>query len=142
MAVHPITRGRPGERTPGTGTLTGAEITRGLTDGDGRCPAAAYHRWGKLVRSTVRRSLGGARETEGVTPRVFLADWRGGHGRRPERGAPAGRLVGSSSRRNTDVRPARTPGRRNRNSPDVGQSTAGPAPDQSRTDRPTWRTTP
>ncbi|MEU1529365.1 hypothetical protein [Streptomyces fagopyri] len=70
MAAHPITAGRPGERTSGTGTLTGAEITRGLAGGDERCPAAAYHRWGGPARTTARRSLGDARETLGVSRQV------------------------------------------------------------------------
>ncbi|MEU1499268.1 sigma-70 family RNA polymerase sigma factor [Streptomyces sp. NPDC005732] len=108
MAAEPLAAGRPSAWEDGSGPLTDAEIARGLAAGDERCLTAAYHRWGKLVHTMARRSLGDSREAEDVTQQVFLAAWQGAPGYRPERGALAGWLVGISRRKIADALSART----------------------------------
>lgn len=83
-------------------------IARGLTDGDERCLAAAYQRWGRLVHTLAARALGDTREAEDVTQQVFVAAWRGRANFRPERGTLPAWLTGITRRRIADTLTART----------------------------------
>lgn len=89
-------------------SLTDEELATGFVDGDEECLAVAYHRWGRLVYTLARRSLGDAAEAEDVTQLVFLAAWRGRAGFSPERGAIAAWLVGITRRKIADALTART----------------------------------
>ncbi|MFI9803548.1 sigma-70 family RNA polymerase sigma factor [Streptomyces sp. NPDC052301] len=89
-------------------TVGDEELARGLAAGDDACLTAAYQRWSGLVHTLARRSLGDAGEAEDVTQQVFLGAWRGHAGYRPERGAPAGWIVGIARHRIADALSART----------------------------------
>lgn len=105
MTADPMPEQRAlGPREP----LTDADMAHGLVDGDEACLTAAYRRWGKLVHTLARRSLGDAREAEDVTQQVFLAAWQGRQGYRPERGPFVGWLVGITRRKIADALAART----------------------------------
>ncbi|MBE1602505.1 MULTISPECIES: sigma-70 family RNA polymerase sigma factor [Streptomyces] len=84
------------------------ELAAGFVAGDEECLTAAYHRWGALVYTLARRSLGDAREAEDVRQSVFLAAWRGRAGYAPERGALGAWLVGITRRKIADALTART----------------------------------
>ncbi|MFF7333913.1 sigma-70 family RNA polymerase sigma factor [Streptomyces sp. NPDC008150] len=98
----PLAAGRDGAR------LTDEELAAGFVRGDEDCLAAAYHRWGALVFTLARRSLGDPREAEDVVQVVFLAAWRGRGGFSPDRGAMTAWLVGITRRKIADALSART----------------------------------
>ncbi|MCM2391941.1 RNA polymerase sigma factor [Streptomyces albipurpureus] len=83
-------------------------LAAGLLNGDERCFAAIYRRWGPLVHTLASRTLGDAREAEDVTQQVFLAAWRGRGGFRPERGPLGAWLVGITRRKTVDALAARS----------------------------------
>ncbi|MFF1631136.1 RNA polymerase sigma factor [Streptomyces sp. NPDC058272] len=89
-------------------TPSDAQTVRRLQNSDEAGLSAAYDRWGPLVHTLARRSLGDAREAEDVTQQVFLAAWRGRRGYRPERGPFPGWLVGITRRKIADALSART----------------------------------
>ncbi|WP_371667289.1 sigma-70 family RNA polymerase sigma factor [Streptomyces sp. NBC_00289] len=93
---------------PAEESLADEELAAGFVAGDDACLAAAYHRWGALVYTLARRSLGDAREAEDVTQLVFLAAWRGRGGFVPERGTLSAWLVGITRRKIADALSART----------------------------------
>lgn len=84
------------------------ELASGFVAGDEACLTAAYRRWGPLVYTLARRSLGDAKEAEDVRQSVFLAAWRGRAGYAPERGALGAWLVGITRRKIADALTART----------------------------------
>lgn len=84
------------------------DLARGFVRGDEDCLAAAYDRWGTLVHTLARRSLGDAREAEDVTQQVFLAAWRGRHRFRSEFGTLGGWLVGITRHVTADALSARS----------------------------------
>ncbi|MFJ3498421.1 sigma-70 family RNA polymerase sigma factor [Streptomyces sp. NPDC086091] len=98
--------GRPW--TPVEESLTDAELATGFAAGSEACLAAAYHRWGRLVHTLARRTLGDPREAEDVTQAVFLAAWQGRGNFAPERGPLAAWLVGITRRKIADALSART----------------------------------
>ncbi|MDW8810908.1 sigma-70 family RNA polymerase sigma factor [Streptomyces scabiei] len=93
---------------PAEDFLEQEELAAGFVAGDEGCLTAAYHRWGALVYTLARRSLGDAREAEDVRQSVFLAAWRGRAGYAPERGALGAWLVGITRRKIADALTART----------------------------------
>ncbi|WP_329416428.1 sigma-70 family RNA polymerase sigma factor [Streptomyces sp. NBC_00704] len=93
---------------PAEDCLADEELAAGFAAGDEAFLAAAYHRWGALVYTLGRRSLGDAREAEDVTQTVFLAAWRGRAGFAPERGTLSAWLVGITRRKIADALAART----------------------------------
>ncbi|GAQ59850.1 sigma-70 family RNA polymerase sigma factor [Streptomyces scabiei] len=93
---------------PAEDSLEQEELAAGFVAGDEGCLTAAYHRWGALVYTLARRSLGDAREAEDVRQSVFLAAWRGRAGYAPERGALGAWLVGITRRKIADALTART----------------------------------
>ncbi|MFE7762512.1 sigma-70 family RNA polymerase sigma factor [Streptomyces sp. NPDC057438] len=95
-------------RAPAEDSLEREELATGFVAGDEGCLTAAYHRWGALVYTLARRSLGDAREAEDVRQSVFLAAWRGRAGYAPERGALGAWLVGITRRKIADALTART----------------------------------
>ncbi|MFF3000993.1 RNA polymerase sigma factor [Streptomyces sp. NPDC057950] len=111
MTAQQSTERTPDAAVPRTAqgeSLTDEQIATGFADGDEQCLAAAYHRWGRLVYTLARRSLGDAAEAEDVTQLVFLAAWRGRAGFAPERGVLAAWLVGITRRKIADALTART----------------------------------
>lgn len=95
-------------RTPADDFPTGEDLAAGFVAGDEGSLTAAYHRWGPLVFTLARRSLGDAREAEDVRQSVFLAAWRGRAGYVPERGPLGAWLVGITRRKIADALAART----------------------------------
>ncbi|MFI1207173.1 sigma-70 family RNA polymerase sigma factor [Streptomyces sp. NPDC020802] len=93
---------------PAEEPLADEELAARFAAGDEAGLAAAYHRWGTLVHTLARRSLGDVREAEDVTQTVFLAAWRGRAGFAPERGALGAWLVGITRRKIVDALSART----------------------------------
>ncbi|GGX69911.1 sigma-70 family RNA polymerase sigma factor [Streptomyces fructofermentans] len=93
---------------PAAESLADEDLAAGFAGGDEACLAAAYHRWGSLVHTLARRSLGDASEAEDVTQIVFLAAWRGRDGFVPERGTLSAWLVGITRRKIADALSART----------------------------------
>ncbi|MET7685111.1 sigma-70 family RNA polymerase sigma factor [Streptomyces sp. NPDC005423] len=93
---------------PAEESLADEEIGAGFVAGHEGCLAAAYQRWGPLVQTLARRSLGDVREAEDVTQIVFLAAWRGRAGFAPERGPMAAWLVGITRHKIADALSART----------------------------------
>lgn len=89
-------------------SLGDEELAAAFVRGDELALAAAYHRWGRLVYTLARRSLGDAAEAEDVSQVVFLAAWRGRAGYAPERGALAAWFVGITRRKIADALSART----------------------------------
>ncbi|MGV9558248.1 RNA polymerase sigma factor [Streptomyces sp. NPDC003401] len=110
MTAQQVTERTLPTAAPGPGGTSPAdeELAEGFVRGDEACLAAAYRRWGLLVHTLARRSLGDAREAEDVTQTVFLAAWRGRLGFRPERGPLSAWLVGITRRKIADALSART----------------------------------
>ncbi|GFH37515.1 RNA polymerase sigma factor [Streptomyces pacificus] len=100
---------RPSPRPRTAGELSDdASVAAGFAAGDENALEVAYQRWGSLVYTLARRTLGDEREAEDVTQQVFLAAWRGRRGYRPGRGGLAGWLVGITRHKVADALAART----------------------------------
>lgn len=95
---HPTAEGSQADR----------ELAEAFAAGVEEALTAAYHRWGPLVYSLARRTLGDSREAEDVRQTVFLAAWRGRAGFSPGRGALGAWLVGITRRKTADALAART----------------------------------
>lgn len=108
------------------------ELARGLCATDVQVFAAVYRRWGSLVHTMARRSLGDTHEAEDVTQQVFLGAWRGRAGFRPERGPLGAWLVGITRRKIVDALAART--RRSRLIDSVAHDADKYRPDEQSTD--------
>ncbi|ULR55452.1 RNA polymerase sigma factor [Streptomyces deccanensis] len=111
MTAQQATRHRHDHVPPGTPTEDFPacdDLAAGFVAGDEGSLTAAYHRWGPLVLTLARRSLGDAREAEDVRQSVFLAAWRGRAGYAPERGPLGAWLVGITRRKIADALTART----------------------------------
>lgn len=107
QATRPTHDGVP-PRAPAAEPAACEDLAAGFVAGDERCLTAVYHRWGPLVLTLARRSLGDAREAEDVRQSVFLAAWRGRAGYAPERGPLSAWLVGITRRKIADALAART----------------------------------
>ncbi|MGV9557775.1 RNA polymerase sigma factor [Streptomyces sp. NPDC003522] len=107
QAIEPTSRPAP-LRAPSEESSADEEIVSRFMAGDEAGVAAVYQRWGPLVYTLARRSLGDAREAEDVTQVVFLAAWRGRAGFAPERGTLAAWLTGITRRKIADALSART----------------------------------
>ncbi|MFI1567114.1 RNA polymerase sigma factor [Streptomyces sp. NPDC020490] len=88
--------------------LDETELVDGFLAGDEACLEVVHRRWGPLVHTLAKRSLGDAREAEDVTQLVFLAAWRGRAGFVPGRGTLPAWLVGIARRKIADALSART----------------------------------
>ncbi|MET7382158.1 sigma-70 family RNA polymerase sigma factor [Streptomyces sp. NPDC005526] len=132
MTAHETTSGTPTGtplRAPTEESCADEELAARFADGDDACLAAVYHRWGSLVYTLARRSLGDAGEAEDVTQTVFLAAWRGRAGFHPDRGALSAWLVGITRRKIADALSART--RRTELAAAAGSLAALRAPDRA-----------
>ncbi|MFJ8200949.1 sigma-70 family RNA polymerase sigma factor [Streptomyces sp. NPDC096152] len=132
MTAHETTSGAPTGtplRAPTEESWADEELAARFADGDDACLAAVYHRWGSLVYTLARRSLGDAGEAEDVTQTVFLAAWRGRAGFHPDRGALSAWLVGITRRKIADALSART--RRTELAVAAGSTAALRAPDRA-----------
>jgi RNA polymerase sigma-70 factor (ECF subfamily) len=95
-------------RGPAEETRADERVAAGLIRGEEDALASAYARYGALVRTLARRSLGDSAEAEDVTQLVFLAAWRGRAGYRPERGTLGAWLTGIARRKVADALDARS----------------------------------
>lgn len=107
QATRPTHDGVP-TGAPADDSAACEDLAAGFVAGDERSLTAVYHRWGPLVFTLARRSLGDAREAEDVRQSVFLAAWRGRAGYAPERGPLGAWLVGITRRKIADALAART----------------------------------
>jgi RNA polymerase sigma-70 factor (ECF subfamily) len=100
------------EDAAGPGGAVTAAVMERSSDGDlaavfqkGRpeALALAYERYGALVYTIARRSLGEAADAEDVTQQVFVSAWRGRDSFDPERGGLAAWLTAITRNKVTDV---------------------------------------
>jgi RNA polymerase sigma factor (sigma-70 family) len=101
-----------GADAAGPGGAVTAAVMERSSDGDlaavfqkGRpeALALAYERYGALVYTIARRSLGEAADAEDVTQQVFVSAWRGRDSFDPERGGLAAWLTAITRNKVTDV---------------------------------------
>ncbi len=77
-------------------------ITESFVRGDADAMRAVYDRWGSLVYTTCRRSLGNEHDAADVTQAVFVSAWQGRSGFDSARGSLPGWLLGITRRRIAD----------------------------------------
>lgn len=79
-----------------------ATITEAFVRGDEQAMRAVYDRWGALVYTTCRRTVGNDHDAADVTQAVFVSAWQGRAGFDPARGSLPGWLLGITKRRLAD----------------------------------------
>lgn len=77
-------------------------ITESFLRGDTDAMRAVYDRWGSLVYTTCRRTLGNDHDAADVTQAVFVSAWQGRSGFDAARGSLPGWLLGITRRRIAD----------------------------------------
>lgn len=83
-------------------TFADAELERAFAKGTGEALASAYRRYGRLVFTLARRTVG-PEVAEEVTQDVFVAAWRSHDRFDPERGSLGGWLVGIARHKVADA---------------------------------------
>ena len=79
------------------------DVSAALGKGDPDAVRLLYERFGALVYSLARRSLGAGADAEDVTQQVFVSAWRGRDTFDPERGSLAAWLVAITRNRIADL---------------------------------------
>lgn len=103
------------------------EVSAAFCKGDPDALRLLYQRFGALVFSLARRSLGPGADAEDVTQQVFLSAWRGRDAFDPGRGSLAGWLVAITRSRIADMLRTRQRDDRVKLRLAVGTSTEPPA---------------